>query len=54
MDQLKQMLMDRAGISEDQAGKAMDAFKEFAQQNPSELAGMLPGGIGDKLGGLGR
>ena len=63
MDQLVQIVKDRAGIGEDQARKAVDAVVgELKKRLPEPIAGQLDGVIGgggqaggsnDPLGGLG-
>jgi len=67
MDQLMQQLQQRAGLSEEQAHKAVEVFTEFlgthlsddelqsfAQKVPSigKFAHKLPAGTMDKLGGM--
>ncbi len=67
MDQLLQQLQQRAGLSEEQAHKAVEVFTEFlgthmsddqlqsfAQQVPGigKFADKLPEGTMDKLGGM--
>lgn len=66
MEALKAQLMERAGLSPDQADKALGVVADFLQNNLSDdmirslagkagfgdLASRLPDNLGDTLGGL--
>jgi hypothetical protein len=67
MSELMQQLKDRAGLSDEQAQKAIGVFgsflsthmsdeqlHSFAERVPglSQYADKIPGGLGEKLGGM--
>lgn len=67
MDELLNQLKDKVGLSDDQAQKAIGVFtnflgdnlsddqiQAFAQQVPGlgQFADKIPGGLGEKLGGM--
>jgi hypothetical protein len=67
MDELLQQLKDKAGLSEDQAQKAIGVFSGFLSSNMSDdqvqafaqkvpglgqFADKIPDGLGEKLGGM--
>jgi hypothetical protein len=54
-EQLVSLLISKVGLDQEKAEKAVDTILDFFKNNPeqvSSLLGKLPGGIGDKLGGL--
>ncbi|HXG91985.1 MAG TPA: hypothetical protein VNN73_06390 [Blastocatellia bacterium] len=54
-EQLVALLISRVGLDQQKAEQAVDTVLEYIQNNPqqiSQLLGHLPGGLGDKLGGL--
>lgn len=54
-EQLVSMLISKVGLDQEKAEKAVDTVLDFFQNNPeqvSALLGKLPGGLGDKIGGL--
>lgn len=54
-EQLVSLLISKVGLDQEKAEKAVDTVLDFFQNNPeqvSALLGKLPGGLGDKLGGL--
>lgn len=55
MDELVKLVTEKAGISEDQANKAIEAVLGFVKEKlPAPLAGQIDGLVGGKsAGGLG-
>ncbi len=60
MNEITQRLMDKTGLSEEQATNAVDTVLQFLKEKlPSPLSSQLDNvtdgasGIGDKLGGIG-
>ena len=60
MDELSKIVSQRAGVSEDQARKAVDAVAEFVKARATGLSGQVDhllkgtsGGVGGLLGDLG-
>lgn len=54
-EQLVSLLVSKVGLDEEKANQAVDTVLNFFQEHPdqvSSLLGKLPGGLGDKLGGL--
>ena len=54
-EQLVSLLISKVGLDQEKAEKAVDTVLDFFQNNPeqaSSLLSKLPGGLGDKLGGL--
>ncbi|HST24092.1 MAG TPA: hypothetical protein VLR90_23520 [Blastocatellia bacterium] len=54
-EQLVSLLVSKVGLDEEKANQAVDTVLNFFKENPeqvSSLLGKLPGGLGDKLGGL--
>ena len=54
-EQLVSLLVSKVGLDQGKAEQAVDTVLDFFQNNPekvSELLGKLPGGLGDKLGGM--
>lgn len=63
-DQLTKLLMERVGLDEEKANKAVETVMGFIQENPAQLQGLLqneqaqevlsklPGGLGSKVGKL--
>ena len=54
-EQLVALLVSKVGLDQQKAESAVDTILEFFKNNPdqvSALLGKLPGGIGDKLGGI--
>lgn len=63
-DQLVKLLMERVGLDEEKANKAVDTVLGFVKDNPEQLQGLLgseqaqevlsklPGGLGNKVGKL--
>lgn len=56
MDQLIDLVVERTGISREQAEKAVETVTGFLKDRPDVVAGLLGGAaggdIGKKLGGL--
>jgi hypothetical protein len=57
LDKLKDMIIERTGLSEEMADKVVDAVTDFIKKNPEQVTKLLgdgspAGGIGKKLGGL--
>lgn len=49
------MLQSKVGLDAEKANQAVDTVLDFIKNNPqqvTEYLGKLPGGLGDKLGGL--
>ena len=54
-EQLVSLLVSKVGLDQQKAESAVDTILDFLKNNPdqvSSLLGKLPGGIGDKMGGL--
>jgi hypothetical protein len=54
-EQLVSLLVSKVGLDEEKANQAVDTILNFFKEHPdqvSSLLGKLPGGLGDKLGGL--
>ena len=54
-EQLVALLVSKVGLDEQKAVQAVDTILNFFKEHPdqvSSLLGKLPGGLGDKLGGL--
>lgn len=54
-EQLVSLLVSKVGLDEEKASQAVDTVLNFFKEHPdqvSSLLGKLPGGLGDKLGGL--
>ncbi|HKS40880.1 MAG TPA: hypothetical protein VJX74_09745 [Blastocatellia bacterium] len=54
-EQLVSLLVSKVGLDEEKANQAVDTVLNFFKEHPdqvSSLLGKLPGGLGDKLGGL--
>ena len=54
-EQLVSLLVSKVGLDQQKAEGAVDAILDYIKNNPeqaSSLLGKLPGGIGDKLGGM--
>jgi hypothetical protein len=54
-EQLVSLLISKVGLDQEKAEKAVDTVLDFFQNNPEQLSsllGKLPGGLGDKLGGM--
>jgi nucleoid DNA-binding protein len=54
-DQLVSLLVSKVGLDQQKAEQAVDTVLDFFKNNPeqvSSLLGKLPGGLGDKLGGM--
>jgi len=54
-EQLVSLLVSKVGLDQQKAESAVDTILDFFKNNPdqvSSLLGKLPGGIGDKLGGI--
>ncbi|MGA9768345.1 MAG: hypothetical protein WBV94_04840 [Blastocatellia bacterium] len=54
-EQLVALLVSKVGLDQEKADQAVDTVLNFFKEHPdqvSSLLGKLPGGLGDKLGGL--
>ncbi len=54
-EQLVSLLQSKVGLDAEKANQAVDTVLDFFKNNPQQLTeylGKLPGGIGDKLGGM--
>ena len=54
-DQLVSLLMSKVGLDKEKAEKAVDTVLNFMKEHPeqaSSVLGKLPGGLGEKVGGL--
>lgn len=54
-EQLISLLQSKVGLDAEKANQAVDTVLDFIKNNPqqvTEYLGKLPGGLGDKLGGL--
>jgi DNA polymerase III delta subunit len=54
-EQLVSLLVSKVGLDQEKAEKSVDTVLDFFKNNPekaSELLGKLPGGLGDKIGGM--
>ena len=54
-EQLVSLLISKVGLDQQKAEQAVDTVLDFLKNNPeqvSSLLGKLPGGLGDKLGGM--
>jgi nucleoid DNA-binding protein len=54
-EQLVALLVSKVGLDQQRAEQAVDTVLDFIKNNPeqaSALLGKLPGGLGEKLGGM--
>jgi hypothetical protein len=54
-EQLAALLVSKVGLDQEKADQAVDTVLNFFKEHPdqvSSLLGKLPGGLGDKLGGM--
>jgi hypothetical protein len=54
-DQLVSLLVSKVGLDQQKAEQAIDTVLDYLKNNPQQLASLtdkLPGGLGDKLGGM--
>lgn len=54
-EQLVSLLVSKVGLDQEKAEQAIDTVLNYIKENPdqaSSLLGKLPGGLGEKLGGL--
>lgn len=54
-EQLVSLLVSKVGLDQQKAESAVDTILDFFKNNPdqvSSLLGKVPGGLGDKLGGM--
>ncbi|HWO01055.1 MAG TPA: hypothetical protein VNS63_17480 [Blastocatellia bacterium] len=54
-EQLVSLLVSKVGLDQQKAESAVDAILDFLKNHPeqaSSLLGKLPGGLGEKLGGM--
>lgn len=54
-EQLVSLLISKVGLDQEKAEKAVDTVLDFFKNNPEQagsLLGKLPGGLGDKIGGM--
>jgi hypothetical protein len=54
-EQLVSLLQSKVGLDPEKANQAVDTVLDFIKNNPQQLTeylGKLPGGIGDKIGGM--
>ena len=54
-EQLVSLLVSKVGLDQQKAESAVDTILDYFKNNPeqmSSLLGKLPGGLGDKLGGM--
>lgn len=54
-EQLVSLLVSKVGLDQEKAEQAIDTVLGFLKEHPEQAAsllGKLPGGLGEKLGGL--
>jgi len=54
-EQLVSLLVSKVGLDQQKAEQSVDTVLNFFKENPEKAAsllGKLPGGLGDKLGGM--
>ena len=54
-DQLVSLLVSKVGLDQEKAEQSVDTVLNFFKEHPEQAAsvlGKLPGGLGDKLGGM--
>jgi hypothetical protein len=54
-EQLVSLLISKVGLDQEKAEQAVDTILGYVKDNPEQLSsylGKLPGGLGDKLGGM--
>jgi hypothetical protein len=54
-EQLVSLLVSKVGLDQEKAEQAVDTILSYVKDNPQQLTaylGKLPGGLGDKLGGM--
>ena len=54
-EQLVSLLVSKVGLDQEKAEQSVDTVLNFFKEHPeqaSSLLGKLPGGLGDKLGGM--
>ena len=54
-EQLVSLLVSKVGLDQEKAEHAVDTVMDFLKEHPEQAASLLsklPGGLGDKLGGL--
>ena len=54
-EQLVSLLVSKVGLDQQKAEQAVDTVLDYIKNNPQQLSALtdkLPGGLGDKLGGM--
>ena len=54
-DQLVSLLVSKVGLDKQKAEQAVETVLDYIKNNPQQLSSLtdkLPGGLGDKLGGM--
>ena len=54
-EQLVSLLVSKVGLDEQKAEQAVETVLDYIKNNPDKLSALtdkLPGGLGDKLGGM--
>jgi hypothetical protein len=54
-EQLVSLLISKVGLDQQKAEQAVDTVLSYVKDNPQQLSsylGNLPGGLGDKIGGM--
>lgn len=54
-DQLVALLVSKVGLDQEKAEQSVDTVLNFLKDHPEQVSSLLdklPGGLGDKLGGL--
>jgi hypothetical protein len=54
-EQLVSLLISKVGLDQQKAEQAVDTVLGYVKDNPEQLSsylGKLPGGLGDKIGGM--
>jgi hypothetical protein len=54
-EQLVSLLISKVGLDQQKAEQAVDTVLSYVKDNPEQLSsylGKLPGGLGDKIGGM--
>jgi hypothetical protein len=54
-DQLVSLLVSKVGLDQQKAEQSVDTVLDYIKNNPEQLSSLtdkLPGGLGDKLGGM--
>jgi len=54
-EQLVSLLVSKVGLDQEKAEQSVDTVLDFLKNNPEQLSsylGKLPGGLGEKLGGM--